>query len=411
MNSLYGFLKKFAPPQARVFVGRLIGVPLFLLHFPICLLLLPFRHIKFGLVETERIGHLALNTDLFVRRRWLADVSGNRNRDLIILIAGYPANEQLLRMWQRKLLILYMPFLHIALRSTQQLWAKSYFYEALDMNSNEYEEFNAAPSSLRFTREEEEQGRRKLSEWGIDLGQDWFVCVFARDDSYLSTIYPRADYSYLDHRNADIDTFNLAIEEIVARGGFVLRMGQHVSKPLNIKLDRVIDYASQFRGDFMDIFLAANCRFFLGTPAGISDIATVFDRPQLGVNYVPFGYSPFGKQSLFIPKLIMDAATGQKIPFRRILKNFGSSDCSKDMYGNWMTPHGYRYADNTPEEILAATREMLDRLDGKYNISEEDKNLQQLYFSLFPDGHRSAKIRTPMGIEFLRSHQELLVGD
>lgn len=392
----------------RAFTACLIMAPLFLLHFPICILALPLRRVRIGILWSERIGHLALNTELFVRRGSLNRGENSGNRDFTVLIAGNPANEQLLKMWQRELFVLRLPFLHAVLRASGALWCKSYFYEPLNMHSNEYDEFNRAPPSLRFTHEEEVEGRRKLAEWGIDLDRDWFACVFARDDRYVPTLYPNRDCSDQDYRNADIDSFNLAMEEIVARGGFVLRLGFHVKKPLSVKSDRVIDYALSFRSDFMDIFLSAKCRFFLGTTSGIADIATIFDRPRVGVNFVPFGMAPIGKQSLFIPKRIVNTITGQEIPFGRLIRVFDQKPDRILFNGNWALQQGYRHIDNTPEEILAVTREMLDRLDNKHNVSDDDVELQRRYFGLFPKGHRFAKIKTPIGAEFLKSQRELL---
>ncbi|HEY4491049.1 MAG TPA: hypothetical protein VI958_03570, partial [Acidobacteriota bacterium] len=80
----------------------LTALPLFLLFSGVCILLLPIKRIRLGIFPTERIGHLALNPDLFCRKQWLRN---GADADLEIFIAGNPANEQLLTMWRRKLVI------------------------------------------------------------------------------------------------------------------------------------------------------------------------------------------------------------------------------------------------------------------------------------------------------------------
>ena len=363
-----------------------------------------------GLLRTNRLGHLALEPDLFFRKRWLKYGDKNAGRIFTIFIRGYasPANEQLLKMWERELFILHLPILYSVLFETRWLWSKSNFFLVTDMVANEYYEFNEAPPILKFTGDEELAGRRKLAEWGIDLGRDWFVCVFARDDNYLRELEPAVNYSYHDYRNADIDSFNLAIEEIVSRGGFVLRMGFHVNKPLSAKADRVIDYAVGLRSDFMDIFLPAKCRFFLGSASGISDVSVAFDRPRLGANCAPFGSGPIGKQSLFIPKLVASVETGEKFSFARLLRDFALNSDPKVGDGEVAYLQGYRYVDNTPEEILAVTREMLDRLDNIYEQTTDIAALRRIYFGLIPENHWCKGVKTPIGGDFLELHRRLL---
>jgi len=41
---------------------------------------------------------------------------------------------------------------------------------------------------------------------------------------------------------------------------------------------RIIDYASGCRNDFMDIYLGANCRFYLGDTAGLAGLPVLFRR-------------------------------------------------------------------------------------------------------------------------------------
>ena len=216
------------------------------------------------------------------------------------------------------------------------------------------------------------------------------------------------DWSYHDYRNADIESFYPAIEEIVSRGGFVLRIGAQVVKPLGIKSERVIDYARERRSDFMDIFLIAKCRFFLGTSSGVGEVSMLFDRPRVGVDWAPFGNAPLGKQSLVVPKLVSSAATGENLTFGELLRDFAHNEDPKLWDGNLAYRLGYRYVDNTPEEILMATREMLDRLEGTFEPSAEDHELQQAYFALMPADHYCIGIKTPVAAGFLKLHRHLL---
>ena len=63
------------------------------------------------------------------------------------------------------------------------------------------------------------------------------------------------------------------------------------------------------------------------------------------------------------------------------------------------------YEDNSPEDVLAVTVEMTERLDGTFVPSEEDIALQERYFRQFPPDHWAARIKTPIGRDFLRKHR------
>ncbi len=398
--------------RLKLLVLRLITLPVFVIFLLVYVALFPLVRIRIGIFPTERIGHLALNPELYMRRRFIAKGEKNTARQWTFFVAGQPVNHQILKMWQRKLPVVKSVTLHAALRATQTLWKASPFYEPLEMLSNEYFEFHSAPPALSFTDEEIAQGRAQLRRWGIDPNHDWYVCVHVRDERYLNVVYSKAgDWSYHNFRNADIDTLNLAIEEIIARGGFVIRLGQHVEKPFTVKHSHVIDYAAEWRSDFMDVFLTAHCRFFLGTTSGIADMAMIFDRPRLAVNWVPFGNAPWGKSCLFIPKLVErhNGALGQKLSFEEALTLFSDRADAKLWDGRVFNAGGFRYIDNTPDEILQVTCEMLDRLDSKYQPCAEERELQQLYFSLVPDTHWSKSVRTPIGAAFLKQNKKLLM--
>ena len=63
--------------------------------------------------------------------------------------------------------------------------------------------------------------------------------------------------------------------------------------------------------------------------------------------------------------------------------------------------------ENTPEEIRAVTIEMDERINGTWNITEEDEKLQKRFWALFgPDKLKSPDLR--IGAEYLRDNQELL---
>jgi len=63
--------------------------------------------------------------------------------------------------------------------------------------------------------------------------------------------------------------------------------------------------------------------------------------------------------------------------------------------------------ENTPEEILAATIEMDERLNGTWKSTQKDEELQKRFWALFgPDKLKSPDLR--IGAEYLRQNKNLL---
>jgi putative glycosyltransferase (TIGR04372 family) len=372
-------------------------------------LLSPFVTVKVGGLISQRIGHLALNTDLFFRKRQLY---GTPEKTVYIFLAGSVANRQLMTMWKRHLRIIENRLLRGLFHYATPLWEKSRFFEPLEMNSEEYPEFNLAKPTLKFTAEEEKRGRENLKAMGIDPEKDWFVCIFERDTRYLQEVFAtktfgKGDWSYHDFRNGDINSYRSAIDYIVGKGGFVLRMGSHPNGPLDYRHERVIDYAMKHRTDFMDIYLAVKCRFFLGSDGGITDIPIIFDVARVGINISPPGGATIGKNSLFIPKKVKDRNTDQYSSLAEFILKTKNRDNPIIWNGHSFRQAGYAYENNTEQEILEVTREMVERLEGTFVQTAEDKVLLDKYFGLFPPDHRYIKVKTPIGRDFLKKNRNL----
>lgn len=383
-------------------MALLVALPVFAL----LLMLRPWQKIRIGALTTERLGHLALNVDLFCRRHQLQDL---KQDELVIFLAGRPANRQLLDMWKRKLCVVECDFLKNIFEQTLYLWARTPFYEPLEMWSNEYREFNLAEPTLDWTDEEIDRGRSYLRTKGVDLHKDWFVCIYARDPEYLThEVDSMLNWSYHDHRNADIDSYKDAIRLIVERGGFVFRMGYRVAKPLDFNHPRVIDYATTERTDFLDIFLISQCCFILGTTSGICDVAMIFDRPRIGINWVPFGSAPWGKNCLVVPKLLRYIATGELVDFAQAIAFNERRDSPWIWDGNYPRQFNIEYVDNTAEEITNATREMLDRLGGEFELTPADIDRQLAYRLHFSKQHWCRQVLTPVTRDFLKRYENLL---
>lgn len=370
---------------------------------PISFLLILFLRIrrlriKFCPIIATRIGHLAANTEIFLRRYYAGHCD---NTYKYIGVSGKYCNVTLGRLFERKIPIIQSRLLRGII--TTPVFQKTNYFHDLPFNSNEYFEFNHLPKTLEFTREEEGFGAKELERMGIGP-QDWFVCFHNRDSKYLSQMYAFRDWGYHDYRDCKIDNFIPAMEYIASRGGYAIRMGQHMNEKIETNNKNIIDYASHFRSDFMDIYLSSHCKFFVGCTAGLHLVPAVFDVPIIMTNATHIELPAYRKGDLFIPKKIWDKKKNRYLTLKEVFEK---------RIGNWMYSSQFTDAvlevqENNPDEILAIVIEMNSVLDGNYQYTKEENSMQASYWSLVKPHYYCYGCPARIGNDFLHKNKLLL---
>ena len=350
-------------------------------------------NVRIGEIWSNRLGHLIGNTECY-----LAERDAGLHKGYIDI--WYPrvdsANSVIERKY-RKLLHTVPTYFGFILRMCNQFfkgWEK-HEVEALqyDRDINNY----WTNPYLTFTKFEEWKGRRLLKKLGIN--GKW-VCLMVRDDLYLRD---RGDYSYHDYRDSDIFTYGTAVLELLNRGYTVVRMGAKVSKPLQIRHTRFIDYAwNGSRTEFADLYLGAKCEFAVGTACGFMSIPQAFDRPIVFVNHAPLEYTPVSNEkALLIWK--HHIKEGKRMGLEEIFK-WGAGQFTA---GPDFAKLGITLEDNTHAEIAEAVVEMADNYP---NVPW--KATQPEFWSKFPlnsispfNGRKlHGKPRMRIGREFMKGY-------
>ncbi|NCX94748.1 MAG: TIGR04372 family glycosyltransferase, partial [Gammaproteobacteria bacterium] len=241
--------------------------------------------------------------------------------------------------------------------------------------------FKTGITHLHFTEDEHRKAAELLSTVGWSPGMPW-VCLLVRDAAYLNHHMPQQDWNYHNYRDADIDHYQKAALFLAERGYFVFRMGKVVSKKFGLNHPRVIDYAnSDLNSDFLDIYLAANCHFFISTSAGLDGIAQIFRRPIVFTDLAPMSsqLQPWYPARLFIPKKVKDAA-GKMLSFRETEQLLGDSMRPQAL----LAQYTLSLECNTADEILEVVSEMEARLSGHWHDAPEDEALQRQFQQSFP---------------------------
>jgi putative glycosyltransferase (TIGR04372 family) len=365
-------------------------------------ILKPFFWLKVGKIHHGRIGHLALETELFLRRRQL-DIFPNGPIYCFVCDSRGVANGQLLTMFKRVMRI-YEGRIFISIFDGMFPFLKrTPFYQPLGLSNNEFFEFNNGKPSISFTQDEIQRGRELLKNMNVDMDNDNYVCIFARDNAFLDRTMTHNNWGYHDRRNSNIDNFIEAIKFLIEKGLTVIRVGSIVQKPISYSHPRLIDYPlSEHQCEFLDVFLIGTCKFFLGASSGIGDVAIPFDIPRLNVDMAEFGIAPTGKNCLYIPKKHKFTKTGQYLHFKETfvikLKQYSAN----------FQELGLELEDNSPEDILKATEEMLARLEGSFKYSISEEKLMQAFQELWSNSDIICRdVPTPIGIEWLKQNKDL----
>jgi putative glycosyltransferase (TIGR04372 family) len=236
----------------------------------------------------------------------------------------------------------------------------------------------------------EEMGRATLDALGVPRDA-WFATFHVREPGFAGDAGPGP-------RNASIENYIPAMQDIVARGGYVVRIGNPGLRPLP-KLSGVIDLAhNDQRSDQLDLYALAACRLFVGMASGPAQVPHLFGVPTVYTNWIPIPDYPFHGNALLIPKIHRDRLTRRKLPYR-LFVGLHTDYQNKD--------EGILFEENGAQDIRDVVIEMLDRLDGcAPAASAEDEERQQRFRELA--GIAVAAGRPRLGRKFLADNADLL---
>jgi len=384
---------------------KLWGWSLVALALPVLLLvrlLKPLVHIRFGVLPCIRIGHFAAEPELYLCMRE-AGLLPQNTRDLF-WFSGAISNQQLALMWRRVLPM--HPFYHrLYLLNRQLFHFNDHLIPRLPSEDRDLHGILwQTPPHLTFTPAEHTRGKAELAALGV-AAETPFICFHSRDSGYSALGISDQQIRLYACRNSKVETYLPAMEALAEQGYACLRMGVAVEKPLTSNHPRIINYANTSRNDFMDVYLSAHCRFYIGDTSGLAEVPKIFRRPVAWVNFFALEYAPtWGKHDLFIPSKIWHQAENRPLTFREIL----TSGVGRFRHCTEFEAQGLAVIPNTAEEILALALEMDKRISGTWQDSPEDEALQSRFWALFQPSAINGVFLCRIGAAFLREQQHLL---
>ena len=260
-------------------------------------------------------------------------------------------------------------------------------WSATDIANFEWKK-SGNPTLLKLDEETEARGYKVLRRWGL-TDSDWFVAIHVREGSHR-------DQARLP--NADIKSYLPMIKEIVSRGGHVVRMGSPLMTPLP-KMNNVIDYAHAVeRVDWMDVFLWAKAKFFVGTQSGGSEAAMCFDTPTIRSNFSSYGHCFWSDKSFMVPKRYRISDQISAMNLRDALRS-PIPHCESTVHQDFE----FEVIDNSESDLVNAANEMFSRLESQdWTLTERQDMAQSIRIS------EGAVGRLPISDSFLATHASFI---
>jgi len=392
-----------------VFSRKFCKILTLLLIIPFVLfvrILRPLILIRFGLIESDRIGSISSILELYLCKKKLDKHS--RTFDLFCYRRPV-SNKQLMKMYSR---ILHISSFDELLYKCNRMIIGYEVHEVPFMEGKGRDVNNLLGGTtphIGFTREEEVKGSTELREIGLPDSVP-FILFHARDSTYLDKVltkHSRDQWEIHDYRDSNIHNYCAAAEALTERGYYAFRIGAVVKDALDTTNPKVVDYATKYRTDFLDIYLMSKCHFVLGSPCGITQIAyDLFRKPIAWVNATHLEYMwTWNPSVIYILKKCWLRDEHRFMRFREIFE----SGVGRYSYSHEYEEHGIELVENTPEEINDLAIEMDERLKGTWQATEEDEELQKRFWEYFPKSNlHGDKIRARIGSKFLRDNRELL---
>ena len=347
---------------------------------------------------TSRIGHLDIEPDCIIKEIRLNNINLDPKKILLLSPKKICANRHLDSYWGNIFTVIRSPTLIWLLRGLSlfkvaNLQTKKFIRNIGGSQScfQIYSNWGDHMPILSLSTDDELYWNNLSRELGLPKNA-WFVCAHARTGSYSEIDEPIQSY-----RNCNIANYALAIDEIIKRGGWVIRIGDKMMPALSQK-EGVIDYSnSNLKSERMDVILCAKAKFILGCSSGIACLATVFGTPCAITNLVPISCLWFTSKDLSIPKSIFRAGDKKPLMISELLNN----NSSNYQYTKLYTDNGLTVVENTKEEILDLTLDMFDKIEGEEESAKNQLQLRNNISQILKPHHYSFGSQALISIRYI----------
>jgi putative glycosyltransferase (TIGR04372 family) len=255
------------------------------------------------------------------------------------------------------------------------------------------------PALFSLSEEERKVFRKRMAQV-YGLPEDaWYVLLHVREPGFHSGWHKY----HAGTRNADIHSYQSIVDFVIGQGGWVVRGGDPSMIPYSPH-PRVIDYATNVnRSPEIDIYLCADCAYFVGTNSGFSVVPPIFGKRCALTNWSPIGIPNWYLDDIFIPKLVRKKSENRYLTFQEMYDSFtGWSQFARDFENS-----DFVVEDNEADDLLEAVEELHAEVFGTASdpAPEDQRRLERFNEVCLAHG---SYLGSRMGCRFLKKYQQLL---
>ena len=360
-------------------LGPLLRRPSRTLSSYLSLAFLPFAKFVHN-TTPNRIGHLLFETDTLLRDPGYQHTI-SRYTILFLAFPEHIANKAFLEIIHPYVKVIYLPsFLYGFIATHSRVTIPSVDYAVCIEKRSPA--FAIQSNSLdRPLFELPMQWRERLSNYLLNktgIKNAVYVCLHVREGGYS----PWDEHLHF-FRNATINNYLKTVEYLASHNIFTIRMGDHSMTPAP-KHSHLIDYAtSRDKSDILDLAIASQCFFWIGSSSGAMLLAAIFRRFICCTNMcLPLMFTATGAPNqIGIPKLFLSRQTNLPVSFREIYASGASEFRIPERFET--TP--YYLLENTPDDIFDIAREAHLRLTGCWVEPDDYAKLHRMLQNLVPE--------------------------
>ena len=355
-----------------------------IIFFPIILVIVlvyPFYKIRIFEIETRLIGHFSMPVEIF-----LCEIDQgvyNKEKGLFLWVPNkLVSNKFLLKKWREVIIIvpefvfypIFFFFKYFNLKCfliPYRHWSTHFKNPNVIQACDVHNVLTRVGPKIILNSNEINRGKEYLKKQNFQEN-DKFICFFARDPYFHPNI--KTGLYKNSARDSSILSQIPAMEYLSKNKYKIFRVGSVYGEKLPFINNNIIDYAnSNFKSDFLDIYLLMQCEFMVSTGSGIDHVPLLNRKRILLVNY-SLELQTFDNTfyPLFIPKKYKFLSSDELIPYSKVYE--------KKLYLiqniNELEKMGYGLVDNSQLEILEAVIDMKKYIH-KDNI-HQNKDLKYL---------------------------------
>ena len=359
----------------------------------------PIIRIKIGNIETRTIGNGSISYEIYFYEKKLKQ---KKNEINIWFHEKKIANKFLLSKFREKFLIfpgilLFKPFQLINRYNLKFLMVDIRIWISGEKLFNISEKKQLCPCKdvndilnkfdplIQFTPKETEKGFNSLKNLGVNQN-DRFVCFTNRTPDFKGE-------NYNSTRNYQFETLIESANYLSKKNYKIIFMGDSQKNIENYNDKNFIFYSnSKYKNSFMDLFIIYRCKFFVQSPSGIGQIATMMRKPRLITNYFCLEQAYTESDNLpiiILPKKILQKKNMKYLSYEEFLKK----RICLFRHEHQLFNNGYILENNTSKEILEAIIEMEEKIrDNSFEKNNNDQIFWEKYNKIF-NGFGPKKMR------------------